>query len=310
LALLLNSEAHRKALLRILNQSYVSQNITVANLEHIVGGITAADYISFTDEEIPPGGRGIYKALHITTRCKDHMVAKVLIDNGSALNVMPLSTLTKLPVDHSMMKASQLIVRAFDGTRREVVGEMTVPIIVGPVEIEILFQVMDIAPAYSYLLGRPWIHMAGAVPSSLHQKVKFRVENQMISVSGEEDIMVMQPPNAPYIEAMEEAVDCSFRSFEIVEVTQVKEGVELPKPHFSDCLNMQVKMTVGKGCRAGKGMGCNWWKGVGICMVYSFAVGIDIGVLHIPWHVPLLPSSSSFAPFFPQRNLHYLSFHF
>jgi len=156
LALLLNSEAHRKALLRILNQSYVSQNITVANLEHIAGGITAADYISFTDEEIPPGGRGIYKALHITTRCKDHMVAKVLIDNGSALNVMPLSTLTKLPVDHSMMKASQLIVRAFDGTRREVVGEMTIPVIVGPVEFEILFQVMDIAPAYSYLLGRPW----------------------------------------------------------------------------------------------------------------------------------------------------------
>jgi len=210
LALLLNSEAHRNALLRILNQSYVSKNITVANLEHIAGGITVTNYIYFTDEEIPSGGKGNYKALHITVRCKDHMVAKVLIDNGSALNVMPLHTLMKLPIDPSLMKASRLVVRAFDGTRREVIGEMTVPIIVGPVEFEILFQIMDISPTYSCLLGRPWIHMAGAVPSSLHQKIKFRVENKIVSVSGEEDIMVIQPPNTPYIEAAEEAMDCSF----------------------------------------------------------------------------------------------------
>ncbi|OMO52093.1 Retrotransposon gag protein [Corchorus olitorius] len=66
LALLLNSEAHRKAAFRILNQSYVSPDITVSNLEHIAGSITTPEYISFTEDEIPPGGRGNYKALHIT----------------------------------------------------------------------------------------------------------------------------------------------------------------------------------------------------------------------------------------------------
>ena len=49
---------------------------------------------------------------------------------------------------------------------------------------------MDISPAYSCLLGWPWIHSVGVVPSTLHQKLKFVVERQLIIVSGEEDILV------------------------------------------------------------------------------------------------------------------------
>ena len=57
------------------------------------------------------------KALHITTKVKDCTLPKVLIDNGSSLNVMPLSILMRLPVDISYMKHSMTVVRAFDGTR-------------------------------------------------------------------------------------------------------------------------------------------------------------------------------------------------
>lgn len=105
-----------------------------------------------------PDGTGHTKALHISVKCKDHVVARVLIDNGSSLNVMPRSTLAKLPVDTSHMRPSTMIVRAFDGTRREVIGDIEIPIQIGPYTFDILFQVMDIAPAYSFLLGQPWIH--------------------------------------------------------------------------------------------------------------------------------------------------------
>ncbi|RDY02315.1 hypothetical protein CR513_14260, partial [Mucuna pruriens] len=49
---------------------------------------------------------------------------------------------------------------------------------------------MDIQPAYSCLLGRPWIHAAGAIPSLLHYNVKFIVNGQLIIVMGEKEIMV------------------------------------------------------------------------------------------------------------------------
>jgi len=153
LALLLNSKAHRESLLKALSQSYVSRNISVTDVDYIVSSIGATNYITFTDEEIPTGMRGIPKALHITTRCKGYTMDKVLIDNGSALNVMPLRSLQKLPVDMSYIQSSNLIVRAFDGSRREVLGKIEIPFQVGPVTFELVFQVMDINPSYTCLIG-------------------------------------------------------------------------------------------------------------------------------------------------------------
>ena len=57
---------------------------------------------------------------------KDCTLPKVLINNGSSLNVMPLSTLIRLLVDRSYMKHTHTLVRAFDGTRWEVIGEIEI----------------------------------------------------------------------------------------------------------------------------------------------------------------------------------------
>ena len=81
-----------------------------------------------------------------------------------------------------------MVGRAFDGSREDIRGEIDLPIQIGPHTCQITFQVMDINPAYSFLLGRPWIHSVGVVPSMLHQRLKFVVEGQLIIVSGEEDI--------------------------------------------------------------------------------------------------------------------------
>ena len=86
------------------------------------------NYISFNDDEILPNERGSTKALHITIKVKDCTLPKVLIDNGSSVNVMPLFTLMRLPVDISYMKHSKTMVRAFDGTRWKVIGEIKIAV--------------------------------------------------------------------------------------------------------------------------------------------------------------------------------------
>ena len=102
--------------MKVLNQAYVAHNISVDKLDHLVGNIVMDNFISFSDDEIPSDGRGSTNALHITTKIKDCILPKVLIDNGSSLNVMPMTTLSRLPVDVSYMKRSHTVVRAFDGT--------------------------------------------------------------------------------------------------------------------------------------------------------------------------------------------------
>ena len=80
----------------------------------------------------------------------DHVVAKVLIDNGSSLNVMPKSTLEKLSFNTSYLRPSSMVVRACDGSHREVRGEIDLPVQIGPHTYQVTFQVMDINPAYSF----------------------------------------------------------------------------------------------------------------------------------------------------------------
>ncbi|KAA3460525.1 hypothetical protein EPI10_027181 [Gossypium australe] len=183
LALLLSSETHRDALMKVLNKTYVANDIFGNKLDRLVNNISVDNFIFFNDDEIPLGGMGSTKALHITTRCKGYTLPGVLIHNGSALNVLPLSTLNRLPVDSSHMKTCQNIVRAFDGTERRVVGKIEMPLLIGPNMYEVDFLVMDIKPSYNCLLGRPWIHTAGAVPSSLHQKLKLVTEGRLVIVS-------------------------------------------------------------------------------------------------------------------------------
>jgi len=168
LGLLMNSEPHRALLVKILNETHVAQDISLEGFEGIVNNITANNYLTFANKETLVEGRGHNKAKHVSLKCLDHILSKVLIDNGSSLNVMPKTTLDKLHFNTSHMRLSSMVVWAFDGSRRDVRGEIDLPIQIGPHVCQITFQIMDISPTYSCLLGQPWIHSLGVVPSMLY----------------------------------------------------------------------------------------------------------------------------------------------
>ena len=144
------------------------------------------------------------------------------------------------------MKACQSIVRAFDGTKKEVMGRIEVPLRIGPVTYEVDFLVMDIKPSYNCLLGRPWIHSAGAVPSSLHQKVKLVSEDRLVTIDAEEDIIAMMTSDAPYVDINDEALECSFRSLEFVNAMFIAEGNRIPVPKISRTTEMGLRLMVGR----------------------------------------------------------------
>jgi len=74
---------------------------------------------------------------------------------------------------------------------------------------------MDIHPSYNILLGRPWIHAARAVASSLHQRVKFIINGNLVTVRVEETLSMMRNVLIPYIET-EESKDGNLHVFEVV----------------------------------------------------------------------------------------------
>uniref|UniRef100_A0A151UH47 Uncharacterized protein n=1 Tax=Cajanus cajan TaxID=3821 RepID=A0A151UH47_CAJCA len=100
-------------------------------------------------------------------------------------------------------------------------GEITLPIQVGPTIFNIKFKVIDITLAYSCLLGRPWIHQVKTIRFILHQKVKFIVDNKLIVVQVEEDMIINKPLTIPYVDVVEEALETNFQALEIAHVEKV-----------------------------------------------------------------------------------------
>ncbi|XP_016694235.1 uncharacterized protein [Gossypium hirsutum] len=221
LAFLLSSEVHRNPLIKVLNETYVANDISVNKLDLLINNISTDNFIFFNDDEVPFGGRGSTKALHITTRCRWDTLPRVLIDNGSALNVLPLSTLNRLLVDSSHMKAYQNIVRAFDGTERGVIGRIEIPLRIGPTTYE----------------------------------VKLISEGRLVTIIAEEDIIAIVSGDAPYVETNDEEVECSFRSLEFVNTTFITEGNRILVPKISKTTKMGLQLMVGRGASPGKGLG-------------------------------------------------------
>ena len=153
------------------------------------------------------------------------------------------------------MKHSRTMVRAFNGTMREVIVKIEIEMQIGLYTFTVEFQVMDISPSYNCLLGRPWIHIAGAVPSIMHQKIKFVTEGQLVCVSAEKDMIAATSSRAPYVEIDEKVMECSFISLEFVNAMYVKEGLKILMPKLSKVTHLGVSQMPSKRARARKGLG-------------------------------------------------------
>ena len=55
-------------------------------------------------------------------------------------------------------------------------------------EVMVTFIIVNSFSPYTAILGRPWIHAMGAVPSTLHVKIKFPTEQGMTVVWGSQKV--------------------------------------------------------------------------------------------------------------------------
>ncbi|XP_070005639.1 uncharacterized protein [Nicotiana sylvestris] len=185
LSLLQNSEAHKNALLKVLTEACVPSNITGREMANMVGQVLESHKITFHEDELPPEGLGHNKALHITVQCEDYFITRILIDGGSSLNICPLVTLKKLGKVLNEIKDGAINVKTFDGSQRSTIGEISLCLQMGPTWLDFDFQVIDVPASYNLLLGRRWIHVVGAVASTLHQAVKFEWNHQEVIIHGD-----------------------------------------------------------------------------------------------------------------------------
>ncbi|XP_070013575.1 uncharacterized protein [Nicotiana sylvestris] len=155
------------------------------------------------------------------------------------------------------IRPNNVCVRAFDGVKRDIIGEIDLILTIGPVDFEVTFQVLDMDTSYNFLLSSPWIHAAGAVPSTLHQMVKLEHEDQEIVVHGEYEQSIYWDPSVPCLEAKEGSKHIVYQAFEIVVADKCEEGTPCPQPFLSNASIMVVSEMSRHGYKPGKGLGAS-----------------------------------------------------
>ena len=113
------------------------------------------------------------KPLYVRGHLNGKPVSKVLIDNGSAVNVMPLRMLRALGRSNNDLIEIEVVVSTFTGEISKTLGMLPLYITIGSKTTISAFLLMDSIVNYNILLGRDLILANWCVSSSLHQFLLF-----------------------------------------------------------------------------------------------------------------------------------------
>ncbi|XP_070021891.1 uncharacterized protein [Nicotiana sylvestris] len=147
LSLLIHSDEHHRALMKILNEAHVPNEISINHLETIANKIFELNRVIFSNDDLPVEVTEYNKALYLTIKCEDSAVTQALVDNGSSANICPLSTLNQLKIHHGRIHKNNICVRGFDGNGTATVGDIILELTIGPVQFSMEFQIFDAVSA-------------------------------------------------------------------------------------------------------------------------------------------------------------------
>ena len=120
-----------------------------------------------------------HDALVISLTVENCLVKRILVDNGSSNDIIFQTAYQDLGLEE---RALTRRIASLIGLSREVL-----PVYAEGINMSTKFLVVDCESSYNMILGRPWIHDMGAVPSTFHQMVKFLTPWGIRAIIGDQE---------------------------------------------------------------------------------------------------------------------------
>ena len=127
-------------------------------------------------------------ALVVTLRIMGYDVKRVLVDQGSAVEIMYPGLYKGLGLKPKNLMSYDSPLVSFEGKIVTPIGLIRLPIQTGSDMVEVDFIVVDAYSPYTAIVARPWLHVLGVVSSTLHQKVKYPLEGQVKKIVGSQSM--------------------------------------------------------------------------------------------------------------------------
>ena len=96
---------------------------------------------------------------------------KVLIDPSNAIDLLQLSAFKQMKLSLGVVNLAGRILSGFNGATTVTLGDVALPIKVGPVTQQVLFLVVEDLESYNAIMGLAWLHSMKVIPLTYHQTV-------------------------------------------------------------------------------------------------------------------------------------------
>ena len=180
------SSSSRKAHLRSIRSGETLAVQLVSKLPRLDTTITFSDF-DMEGCQHPHDDLLVIKAI-----VANKTIHRVLVDNGSSVNIIFASVFDKMGIGREKLEPGNACLRGFSGERVLPLGSVQLVLILGDPPCQatttVRFLIVDASSAYNMLLGRPSLNGIRVVPSAYHMVIKFPTANGVGTVRGNQRI--------------------------------------------------------------------------------------------------------------------------
>jgi hypothetical protein len=142
--------------------------------------------ISFSDSDLKDVQLPHNDPLVITLRIGKFDVQRVLVDQGSFAEVMYQDLYMKLSLGEVELSSFTSPIYGFSREPTVPLGKTILPVLAGPINLQTEFIVVKASSPYNAIMGHDWLHRIRAIPSTLHQKLRFLTEYGIMELNGDQ----------------------------------------------------------------------------------------------------------------------------
>ncbi|KAM1667662.1 hypothetical protein ACFX1Q_046599 [Malus domestica] len=177
--------------------------------------------IGFTDQDAEGVDFPHDDALVVSVQLAHAIVDRMMVDNGSAVNLLQLSVIQKMGLESTIIRRAEVLT-GFNGHTSTAIGHIILDVKTPPVVSKQTFTIVSDPSPYNGILGRPWLIKLDAVTSVKYQKIRFRIPG-----GGVGEIKSDQASSRRCTVQM--LKETKKKTFTPVKVTEVQKGKEIAK---------------------------------------------------------------------------------
>lgn len=142
--------------------------------------------ITFSDEDFHAPDPNQDDPMVITTIIARYSVGKVLVDQGSSVNILYWETFQQMDISNDMIMPFHEQILGFAGEQVDMRGYVDLRMSLGTEkdarEIKVRFLLVEANTSYNVLLGRPCLNAFGAIVFTPHLTLKYPSEDGRVCV--------------------------------------------------------------------------------------------------------------------------------